>query len=166
MSRDDAIVAWHEVPGRAPPQKICPLGYGVILAGLQVYARIDGERLWPYMGGIAKQNGIWIIPECLGSVSDHLHLCISQLQETVHPIEQQLEQPRIRTFQEEYLASFEDVFPVTSCPATIVLSLRCKPSDHPKYGATITEGPIKCAFRTVNACLTILIHQPKRGYAD
>ena len=44
------------------------------------------------MGGIAKQNGT--IPECLGSVSDHLHLCISQLQETVHPIEQQLEQHR------------------------------------------------------------------------
>jgi hypothetical protein len=39
--RDDAIVAWHEVPGRAPPQKIRPVGYGVILAGLQVYARID-----------------------------------------------------------------------------------------------------------------------------
>jgi hypothetical protein len=31
--RDDAIVAWHEVPGRAPPQKIRPVGYGVILAG-------------------------------------------------------------------------------------------------------------------------------------
>jgi hypothetical protein len=54
------------------------------------------------MGGIAKQNGT--IPEYLGSVSDHLHLCISQLQETVHPIEQQLEQHRIRTFQEEYLS--------------------------------------------------------------
>jgi hypothetical protein len=31
--RDDAIVAWHEVPGRAPHQKIRPVGYGVILAG-------------------------------------------------------------------------------------------------------------------------------------
>jgi hypothetical protein len=41
------------------------------------------------MGSIAKQNGP--IPECLGSVSDHLHLCVSQLQETVHPTEQQLE---------------------------------------------------------------------------
>jgi hypothetical protein len=39
---------------------------------LQVYARIDRERLWPCMGGIAKQNGT--IPECLGSLSDHLHL--------------------------------------------------------------------------------------------
>jgi hypothetical protein len=28
--RDGAIVAWHEVPGRAPPQRIRPVGYGVI----------------------------------------------------------------------------------------------------------------------------------------
>src|ERR1700736_3289005 len=60
------------------------------------------RRLWSYMGGIVKQNGT--IPKCLGSVSDHLHLCISQLQETVHPIEQPLEQHPTRTFQEEYLA--------------------------------------------------------------
>jgi hypothetical protein len=44
------------------------------------------------MGGIAQKNGT--IPKCLGSVSDHLPLCISQLQETVHPIDQQLEQHR------------------------------------------------------------------------
>jgi hypothetical protein len=55
------------------------------------------------MGSIAKQNGT--IPKCLGSVSDHLHLCVSHLQETVYPIEQQLEQLRTWTFQEEYLAS-------------------------------------------------------------
>ena len=31
MSRwDGAIVAWHEVPGTAPPQKNRPVGYGVI----------------------------------------------------------------------------------------------------------------------------------------
>src|SRR5271168_2404213 len=29
------------------------------------------ERLWPYMGGIAKQNGM--IPKCIGGVSDHVH---------------------------------------------------------------------------------------------
>ena len=106
------------------------------------------ERLWPYMGGIAKQNGM--IPKCIGGVSDHVHLLvtlptrlavakavqlikagssawihqtfpnlrnfawqqgygafsvgISQVQETVHYIEQQLEHHRTRTFQEEYLA--------------------------------------------------------------
>jgi hypothetical protein len=31
---DDAIVAWHEVPGTAPPQKSRPVGYGVIRVGV------------------------------------------------------------------------------------------------------------------------------------
>jgi hypothetical protein len=31
--RDDAIVAWHEVPGKAPPQKSRPVGHGGIRAG-------------------------------------------------------------------------------------------------------------------------------------
>jgi hypothetical protein len=33
--RDDAIVAWHEVPGTAQPQKTRPVGYGVIRAGVR-----------------------------------------------------------------------------------------------------------------------------------
>jgi REP element-mobilizing transposase RayT len=33
------------------------------------------ERLWPYMGGIAKQNGM--IPKCIGGVSDHVHLLVT-----------------------------------------------------------------------------------------
>jgi hypothetical protein len=28
------IVAWHEVPGKAPPQENRPVGYGVIRAGV------------------------------------------------------------------------------------------------------------------------------------
>jgi hypothetical protein len=28
------IVAWHEVPGTAPPQKSRPIGYGMIRAGV------------------------------------------------------------------------------------------------------------------------------------
>jgi hypothetical protein len=28
--RDTPIVAWHEVPGKAPPQKSRPVGYGMI----------------------------------------------------------------------------------------------------------------------------------------
>jgi hypothetical protein len=81
MSRTDgAIVAWHEVPGTASPQKSRPVGYGVIRAGV----RIDSvwvlnpdirERLWPYMGGIAKQNGM--IPKCIDGVSDHVHLLVT-----------------------------------------------------------------------------------------
>jgi hypothetical protein len=33
--RDSAIVAWHEVPGIAPPQKSRPVGYGLIRAGVR-----------------------------------------------------------------------------------------------------------------------------------
>src|ERR1700730_465953 len=122
--RDGAIVAWHEVPGTAPPQKSRPVGYGLIRAGVRTDSMIGvttfrirklkqfmlyyfwptiqflsmantfsclnihcvfstkervgvlnpdiRERLWPYMGGIAKQNGM--IPKCIGGVSDHVHL--------------------------------------------------------------------------------------------
>jgi putative transposase len=33
------------------------------------------ERLWPYMGGIAKQNGVF--PKCVGGVADHVHLLLA-----------------------------------------------------------------------------------------
>jgi hypothetical protein len=33
--RDGAIVAWHEVPGTAPPQKSRPVGYGLIRAAMR-----------------------------------------------------------------------------------------------------------------------------------
>ena len=33
------------------------------------------ERLWPFLGGIAKQNGI--TPRCIGGVADHVHLLLS-----------------------------------------------------------------------------------------
>jgi putative transposase len=33
------------------------------------------ERLWPFLGGIAKQNGIK--PRCIGGVADHVHLLLS-----------------------------------------------------------------------------------------
>ena len=32
------------------------------------------ERLWPYMGGIAKQNGLH--PKSIGGVADHVHLLL------------------------------------------------------------------------------------------
>ena len=46
--RDGAIVAWHEVPGRTPPQKSRPVGYGLIRAGVRTDSMIR-ERLWPHM---------------------------------------------------------------------------------------------------------------------
>jgi putative transposase len=33
------------------------------------------ERLWPFLGGIAKQNGI--IPRCIDGVADQVHLLLS-----------------------------------------------------------------------------------------
>ena len=33
------------------------------------------ERLWQFLGGIAKQNGI--TPRCIGGVADHVHLLLS-----------------------------------------------------------------------------------------
>ena len=33
------------------------------------------ERLWAYMGGIAKQNGA--LPKCIGGVADHVHLLLA-----------------------------------------------------------------------------------------
>src|SRR6476646_6437455 len=48
---DDVIVAWHEVPGRAPPKTVRPVGYGVISCR---WTQIDRERLCPYMSGIVK----------------------------------------------------------------------------------------------------------------
>jgi putative transposase len=33
------------------------------------------ERLWPYLGGIAKQNGVK--PACIGGAADHVHLLLS-----------------------------------------------------------------------------------------
>src|SRR5271157_2538960 len=38
--RDGAIVAWHEVPGTAPPQRSRPVGYGVIRAGVRTNSMI------------------------------------------------------------------------------------------------------------------------------
>src|SRR5271165_6386211 len=121
------------------------------------------ERLWPFLGGIAKQNGIK--PRCIGGVADHVHLLlslpttvpiakaiqlklikagssawihqtfrqldnfswqqgygafsvsVSQLPETIHYIQNQVEHHRTRTFQQEYVAflkrhelSFDDKY--------------------------------------------------------
>jgi hypothetical protein len=38
--RDGSIVAWHEVPGTAQPQKSRPVGYGLIRAGMRTDSTI------------------------------------------------------------------------------------------------------------------------------
>ena len=50
--RDGAIVAWHEVPGTAPPQKSRPVGYGVIRAG----GRVSQQHL-------VKQSSLGLEPQ-------------------------------------------------------------------------------------------------------
>src|ERR1700723_2297755 len=42
--RDGAIVAWHEVPGTAPPQKGRPVGYGLIRAGVRTDSMIGATK--------------------------------------------------------------------------------------------------------------------------
>jgi hypothetical protein len=42
--RDGAIVAWHEVPGTASPQKSRPVGYGVIRAGVRTGSMIGATK--------------------------------------------------------------------------------------------------------------------------
>src|SRR5271166_5603827 len=77
-----------------------PVGYGVIRAGVRTDSMIGVTKFrirklktfllydfWPTI------TGLW-----------RIHVGISQVQETVHYIEQQLEHHRTRTFQEEYLA--------------------------------------------------------------
>ena len=81
--RDGATVVWHEVPGTAPPQKSRPAGYGVIRA-VCTDSKIE----------VTKFQLPWRI----------FSVGISQVQETVYYLEQQLEHHRTRTFQEEYLA--------------------------------------------------------------
>src|ERR1700722_19178248 len=66
--RDGAIVARHEVPGKAPPQKSRPVGYGMIRAGVRTDSMI----------GVTKFR----IPKLK-------KFGLSKVQETVHYIEQQ-----------------------------------------------------------------------------
>ena len=46
--RDAAIVAWHEVPGTASPQKSRPVGYGLIRAGVRTDSTIGATKFQLY----------------------------------------------------------------------------------------------------------------------
>jgi hypothetical protein len=47
------IVAWHEVPGAAPPQKSRPVGYGMIRGSVRANSKIGGGN---FECGIGKEN--------------------------------------------------------------------------------------------------------------
>ena len=78
--REDAIVAWPEVPGRAPSQKNRPVGYGVILADVRTESieNVFGAD----MSGLAKQ---WERYPNAWTASQIMSISVSRLlQETVH----------------------------------------------------------------------------------
>ncbi len=50
--RDGAIVAWHEVPGTASPQRSRPVGYGLIRAGVGNDSMIGVTELSRWDGAI------------------------------------------------------------------------------------------------------------------
>jgi hypothetical protein len=53
--RDGAIVAWHEVPGTAPPQKTRPVGYGVIRAGVRTHSMIGVTRAMAHSALVSRR---------------------------------------------------------------------------------------------------------------
>ncbi len=66
------IVAWHEVPGTAPPQKIRPVGYGMIRAG-----GCTGSKIARRNSNAVSLSRIEMIPECNGGVVDHFPLLLT-----------------------------------------------------------------------------------------
>ena len=54
------IVAWHEVPRSAPPQKSRPVGYGMIRAGVRTDSKIGGE-----ISNAVSLSRMEMVPKCL-----------------------------------------------------------------------------------------------------
>ena len=108
--RDNAIVAWHEVPGIAPPQNSRPVGYGMIPRVGAPIRRLEGGK---FECGIAKQNRNY--PQ---------NAWWDQLRQIVP-------YPTGRFF-------LRDAFPGTSCQATISLSLRDK--SHSPHQNNVDQG--------------------------
>jgi hypothetical protein len=57
--RDGPIVAWHEVPGTAPPQKSRPVGYGLIRAGMRTDSMIGAISLPQKHGAPFDAKYLW-----------------------------------------------------------------------------------------------------------
>jgi hypothetical protein len=56
--RDGPIVAWHEVPGTARPQKSRPVGYGLIRAGMRTDSMIGVISLKKH-GTLSDAKYLW-----------------------------------------------------------------------------------------------------------
>jgi hypothetical protein len=103
--RDGAIVAWHEVPGTAPPQESRPVGYGVIRAGV----RADSRKGHYIEQQLEHHRTRAFQEEYLASVKRHgPHFDEKYLWDSLRPI---IPYPTGRFSR--------DAFPGTSCQATI-----------------------------------------------
>ena len=117
------IVAWHKVPGTAPPQKSRPVGYGMIGAGVSTDSKMEEE-----ISNAVSVSRIEMIPKCVGGVLDHVrHLVTLLLVGSAAPN---------HTVPYGTVPS-GDIFPGTSCLATISLSLRDK-SHSPIEGISLS----------------------------
>ncbi len=106
------IVAWHEVPGTAPPQKSRPVGYGMIRAGAYRFEDWREE-----ISNAVSVSRIEMIPKCIGGVLDHVRHLFSL--------------PPVGSAAPDHTVPYgtvssRDAFPGTSCLAMISLSLRDK----------------------------------------
>jgi hypothetical protein len=68
------IVAWHEVPGTAPPQQSRPVGYGMIRAGVRTDSKIGGG-----ISNAVSVSSIEMIPQCIGGALDHVRHLVTLL---------------------------------------------------------------------------------------
>ena len=55
------IVARHDVPGTAPPQKSRPVGYGMIRRGRRTVSMIGATRDFEYAAPIPEEKYLWVL---------------------------------------------------------------------------------------------------------
>src|SRR5271165_2360109 len=130
--RDGAIVAWHEVPGTAPPQKSRPVGYGVIRAGGRADSMIEVTKfrirklknfmlydLWPTIQFLSMANTFSCLNiHCVFSTKERVWVLNPDIRERLwREIPLGLAAPDHAVPYGTVLS--RDAFPGTSCQATI-----------------------------------------------
>jgi hypothetical protein len=126
------IVAWHKVPGTAPPQKIRPVGYGMIRAGVRTDSKIGGGKSrMRYRLAESKWSLNPFQEEYLAFLKNRdAYFDEKYLWDQLRPI---IPYPTGRFFG-------RDAFPGTSCQARIMPSLRDK-SHSPIEGPRLKLAP-------------------------
>jgi hypothetical protein len=112
------------------------------------------ERIWPFLGGIAKQNGI--TPRCIGGVADHVHLLLS-LPTTV-PIAKAIQLREYLAFLKRHELSVDDKISVglTTTSAVPGRGLSTSLSRHflPGYYHPVPPGQKPFAHRSASHYLS------------